>query len=185
MSTVDGPSQVTRLCPPRHLTVQKKNNRAPPKIFVHLKLRLTHGAPPLILSRSPRCTAPMVYRHSRKAGPQDLSTMGRDKRCALYEGELRHTLGTTDTHEMYLEPFNSRFLQATSPSIPTHIVPYKIPKRFSVMGETVHGKHVLSQAVGSHTASMGNTLWPHSHWRRERAPHPLHRPCRPPGRNQK
>ena len=48
---------------------------------------------------------PTVALTQRRTGPQDLNTMGRDRRCALYQGEPRHTLGTTDTHEMYLSLF--------------------------------------------------------------------------------
>ena len=72
--------------------------------------------------------------------------MGRDRRCALYEGEPRHTLGT-DTHEMYLEPLPQgfsrqpalRFQRTSSLTNPKPL------DWFSVMGETVYESHVLSQ----------------------------------------
>ena len=51
--------------------------------------------------------------------------MGRDRRCALYQGELRHTLGTTDTHEMYLE-FPKVSLGYSLFSTTTHIASHKI-----------------------------------------------------------
>ena len=75
--------------------------------------------------------------------------MGRDERCALsslYGGESRHTLGTTDAHEMYLEPPPEGFSrQAALRSQAPH--PLQLLKRVSVREETVHGNHALFQAV--------------------------------------
>ena len=69
--------------------------------------------------------------------------MGRDRRCALYAGESRHTLGTTDTREMYLENLPRGFsrqlaLRFQAPH------PLQNLKRASIIGETVNGNHVLS-----------------------------------------
>ena len=52
------------------------------------------------LTPSPRRTPPKSHRHSRKTGPQDLSTMRRDRRCALYQGEPRRTLCAR--HDRYI-----------------------------------------------------------------------------------
>ena len=55
--------------------------------------------------------------------------MGRDKRCALYQGESKHTLGTTDTHEMYLDPLAqecSKVSPGNQPFDPNRTAPYKI-----------------------------------------------------------
>ena len=58
-----------------------------------------------------------------------MSSLGRDERCTLYEGESRHTLGTTDTHEMYLEPLLQGFSRQPAlykPFDSKRIAPYKI-----------------------------------------------------------
>ena len=92
-----------------------------------------------------------VARHSRVTQTQrrpapKITTMGRYRRYAFYQGKSRHTLGTTESTWGVPGASSPRFLHATALRFKRTLRLTK-SERFSIMGETIHGYHALSQAV--------------------------------------